>query len=329
MYVVTGGAGFIGSAVIARLNAAGIHNIIVVDNLAHSHKWKNLVNLRYEDYFHRNTFMDLLLEEALPFETEAIIHMGACSATTETDADFLMENNYRYSVTLARYALHCGARFIGASSAATYGDGTLGFSDEDSLTPRLRPLNMYGYSKQLVDLWALREGLLGTLVSLKFFNVFGPNEYHKGTMRSVVCKAYEQITQTGSLKLFRSHHPEYAHGEQLRDFIYVRDCTEIIWWLLQHPEVNGIFNVGTGISRTWNDLAAAVFTAMKRPENIIYTDMPEQLRDAYQYYTQASMDKLHAAGCPVQPRTLEDAVTDYVSEYLATKDPYLEGSVLV
>ncbi|NHZ45220.1 ADP-glyceromanno-heptose 6-epimerase [Nitratidesulfovibrio liaohensis] len=323
MYIVTGGAGFIGSAMVWKLNRMGIDDIIVVDNLATTEKWKNLVNLRYADYIHRDGFMDMVLHGDLPWEVDAIVHMGACSSTTERDADFLMENNFRYSRMLCTLAMQTGARFVNASSAATYGDGTLGFSDDDALMPRLKPLNMYGYSKQLFDLWARREGLLDSIASLKFFNVYGPNEYHKDDMRSVICKSFHNVNNAGRITLFRSNHPDYADGGQMRDFVYVKDCVEVMWWLLQHPEVGGVFNVGTGTSRTWNDLARAVFASMDREPVIEYMDMPVHLAGKYQNYTQASMDKLRRAGCDVPFRSLEDGVDDYVRGYLATDDPYL------
>jgi ADP-L-glycero-D-manno-heptose 6-epimerase len=323
MYIVTGGAGFIGSAMVWKLNSMGIDDIIIVDNLASTEKWKNLVNLRYADYIHREGFMDMVLHGDLPWEVDAIVHMGACSSTTERDADFLMENNFRYSRMLCELAMQTGARFVNASSAATYGDGSLGFSDDDALMPRLKPLNMYGYSKQLFDLWARREGVLDSIASLKFFNVYGPNEYHKDDMRSVICKSFHNVNNVGRITLFRSNHPDYADGGQMRDFVYVKDCVDVMWWLLEHREVGGVFNVGTGTSRTWNDLARAVFAAMDREPVIEYMDMPAHLAGKYQNYTQASMDKLRQAGCDVGFRSLEDGVDDYVRGYLATDDPYL------
>ncbi|WP_028586825.1 ADP-glyceromanno-heptose 6-epimerase [Desulfocurvus vexinensis] len=323
MHIVTGGAGFIGSAFVWKLNQMGITDIVVVDELGTSESWKNLVSLRYADYLHKDTFLDMVLHDELPFGVDSVTHMGACSSTTEQDADYLMENNYRYSVTLAAWCLEHGARFINASSAATYGDGSRGFSDDEARLGELRPLNMYGYSKQLFDLWAQREGVLGSLASLKFFNVFGPNEYHKGDMMSVICKAHTQIGQTGKLKLFKSYHPDYPDGGQMRDFVYVKDCVDVMWWLLMHPEVGGVFNVGTGRARSWNDLARSVFAAMGLPEAIEYIDMPEQLRGKYQYYTQAEMTKLAATGCPVQFTSLEDAAKDYVQGYLAREERYL------
>jgi len=322
MIVVTGGAGFIGSAFVWKLNELGMEDIVVVDELGHDDKWRNLVNRRYVDYLHKDAFLDLVMDDDVPFEVDAVVHMGACSSTTETDADYLMENNYRYTLTLCTWCLEKGARFINASSAATYGDGSLGFSDDDALTPVLKPLNMYGYSKQLFDIWSLKYGMADKIASLKFFNVFGPNEYHKDDMMSVVCKAHTQIAETGRLKLFKSYREDYPDGGQKRDFVYVKDCVDVMVWLLEHTEVNGIFNVGTGKARTWNDLAAAVFAAMGRDTAVDYIDMPEALRGKYQYFTQADMAKLKAAGCPVEFMSLEDAVADYV-QHLEKDDPYL------
>lgn len=322
MYIVTGGAGFIGSAVIWRLNNLGIDNILVVDNLSTSEKWKNLVNRRYADYLHRDAFMELVRANALSNRVKAIIHMGACSSTTERDADFLMRNNLEYSKTLYLFAKAKRARFINASSASTYGDGSLGFKDDAARLRDLRPLNMYGYSKHLFDLWALKNGHLNNMVSLKFFNVYGPNEQHKGDMRSVANKAFHQIRETGRMRLFRSSDPAFPDGGQMRDFVYVKDCVDIVAWFLQN-KIGGIFNVGSGQARTWNDLAAAVFAAMDLPANIEYVDMPEHLRGKYQNFTQADMARLAAAGYDNPMHSLKQGVTDYVREYLLQKDAYL------
>ncbi|MCX5829978.1 MAG: ADP-glyceromanno-heptose 6-epimerase [Deltaproteobacteria bacterium] len=323
MIVVTGGAGFIGSAFVWKLNQQGIENIVIVDNLGTSEKWKNLVNLRFLEYIHKDDFLQMIYADQVPFTARAVIHLGACSSTTERDADYLWRNNYLYTCRLADWAIRNGIRFIYASSAATYGNGTLGFSDDDALTPTLKPINMYGYSKQVFDLWTLRRGAEKQLAGIKFFNVFGPNEYHKGDMTSVVFKAFHQIRATGQVRLFKSHRPEYADGGQLRDFVYIKDCIEIMWWLLENKDANGIFNVGTGKSRSWNDLINAVFAAMQLPTRIEYFDMPEGLRNQYQYFTEAKMDKLQAAGCPVAFRALEDSVRDYVTGHLMQADPYL------
>lgn len=322
MYIVTGGAGFIGSALIWKLNQEGVDDILVVDSLGAGEKWRNLVNRRYADYLHKTTFLQMLQRGAFE-NVDAILHMGACSSTTEQDAEYLMENNYRYTKVLAEHCLRNRIRFIYASSAATYGDGSLGFDDDPAGLDGLKPMNMYGYSKHLFDLWALRNNHLARMVGLKFFNVFGPNEYHKGDMMSVVRKAFAQITETGRLRLFKSHRPDYAHGEQKRDFIYVKDCAGVVWWLLEHPEVNGIYNLGRGRAQSWNELAAAVFTAMGRPVAVEYIDMPEALREKYQYFTQARLDRLTSAGCPAQFADLGAAVADYVRNYLMREDSYL------
>ncbi|MFO7818210.1 MAG: ADP-glyceromanno-heptose 6-epimerase [Desulfovibrionales bacterium] len=325
MYIVTGGAGFIGSAFVWELNKQGIEDILIVDNLGYGEKWKNLTGLKFIDYEHRDRLFDLLEKGRLP-AVKGIIHMGACSSTTERDAEFLMRNNFHYSQDLALFCVSKGVRFIYASSAATYGDGQSGFDDSHAALDLYRPLNMYGYSKHLFDLWAWKKNLLSQMAGLKFFNVFGPNEYHKEDMKSVICKAYSQIKETGGLKLFRSYHEDYPHGGQMRDFIYVKDCTAVMYWLLENKEVNGVFNLGTGTPRTWNDLARAVFTAMGREPRIEYIQMPESLRPKYQYYTRAQMEKLQAVGCPLNFTSLEDGARDYVQNYLAAPDPYLDSS---
>lgn len=325
MYVVTGGAGFIGSAFVWKLNQMGVSRIVIVDELGHDEKWKNLVRLRYEEYVHKDEFLKIVEAGRDPWGVRAVVHMGACSSTTETDADYLMGNNLRYSQALAKFCAEKRARFVNASSAATYGDGTLGFSDDVETMLRLKPLNMYGYSKQLFDLWAHRTGLLDHLASLKFFNVYGPNEYHKGDMMSVICKAHKQIGETGRLRLFKSYRPDYGPGEQKRDFIYVKDCLEVMWWLLENPRVNGVFNVGTGKARSWNDLARAVFAAMGREPDIEYIEMPEVIRDKYQYFTEAPMEKLRRAGYEREFTSLEDGARDYVQSYLEKPEQHFDS----
>jgi ADP-L-glycero-D-manno-heptose 6-epimerase len=327
MIIVTGGAGFIGSAFVWRLNQEGLDDVLVVDELGRGEKWKNLVKLSFADYEDKDRFLDAVAGGRFsPRGVEAVVHMGANSATTERDADHLIANNYQYTQTLARWSAENGIRFVYASSAATYGDGSLGFSDDDAVTPTLRPLNMYGYSKQLFDLWALRNGFTHRTAGIKFFNVYGPNEYHKESMTSLIYKAYGQIKETGTLKLFRSDRPEYRDGEQMRDFVYVKDCVDVLTWLVQNPDVNGIYNLGSGRARTWRDLATAIFAAMDRSPNITYVDMPEALRGKYQYFTQAEMGKLRATGCPVDFPDLEARVDDYVRKYLRNEDdPFLGG----
>lgn len=318
MIIVTGGAGMIGSAFVWKCNQEGLDDIWIVDHLAESEKWKNLVGLRYTEYYHKDAFLEIVLESRLPNNVKAIIHLGACSATTEKDGDYLMENNYRYTRILAQWAIEHGIPFIYASSAATYGDGNLGFRDDHTQLHSLQPLNRYGYSKHFFDLCALKEQWLDSITGLKFFNVFGPNEAHKGDMRSVMCKAYTQILETGTLKLFKSYKPNYTDGGQMRDFIYVKDCVNVMWWLLQHPKVTGIYNIGTGIARDWNAVGKALFAAMGKPAHIDYIDMPESLQKQYQYFTEADMTKLAAQGAPLNWMTLEESVEDYVKTYLMT-----------
>ena len=322
MIIVTGGAGAIGSAVVWKLNQAGCNDIVVVDNLAKSNKWKNLASLQVAEYVHKDEFLSGLdtMKWGRP---QAIIHLGACSSTTEQDVDYLMRNNVRYSRTLAEWALEHGVRFIYASSAATYGDGQHGYRDDEATARKLVPLNAYGYSKQLFDEWAIHSGASQKMVGLKFFNVYGPNEYHKGLMTSAVFKAFHQIRDTGQMRLFRSYRPDIADGQQKRDFVYVKDCVSVITWLIENRQVNGLLNLGTGQARTWEDLMKAVCQAMDCPTRIEYIEMPEELRGQYQYFTQADMSKLRAAGCPVQFHSLEDGIRDYVRNYLQQSSPYL------
>lgn len=310
--VVTGGAGFIGSNIVKRLNELGENHILIVDNLGNTDKWRNLAGLNFEDYVQKDVFLERLSEGAFGGKISAIFHMGARSSTTESDMEYLMKNNYEYTKILALWAIKEEVRFIYASSAATYGDGSMGFSDDHSLLTRLRPLNAYGYSKHLFDLWALKKGLLDKIVGLKYFNVFGPNEWHKGEMRSMVLKAYEQIKKDGKVRLFKSYHKDYGDGGQLRDFIYVRDAVEMTLYFLEHPEINGIFNIGTGNPKTWNDLAKAVFSALGRELSIEYINMPEDVRDRYQYFTKADISKLYKSGYKKETTPLEDAVKDYI-----------------
>lgn len=321
MIVVTGGAGFIGSCVVSKLNHLGRNDIIVVDALGEDDKWKNLRALDFHDYLDRDTLLPYLRNAR---QVEAVVHMGACSATTERDSHFLMENNYRYTLDLATHCLEHGIRFIYASSAATYGDGEMGYADDPERLQELKPLNMYGYSKHLFDLKARREGWLKEIVGLKFFNVYGPNEYHKDNMVSVVYRAFHQIKETGSVKLFKSHRPDYENGGQMRDFIYVDDVVRVITALLDEPNVNGIFNLGTGKARTFSDLAEAVFAAMGLPPKIEYIDMPEHLRDRYQYFTQAETARLQSHGGALGKPfiSLEDGVADYVKNYLEKDEFY-------
>lgn len=321
MIIVTGGAGFIGSAFVAKLNENNINDILIVDNLRSGEKWKNLVGKKYEEFINKSDFLDQLFAEKWG-NVEAIVHLGASSSTTEKDADYLMDNNIHYTLKLMEWALERNIRFIYASSAATYGDGSHGYSDNHNKIKNLRPLNMYGYSKQFVDEFVLSHNLQDRVVGLKFFNVFGPNEYHKENQTSVVVKAFHQIKENGKVKLFKSNISEYKDGEQLRDFVYVKDVVDVIWWLLNSKNVNGIFNVGTGMARTWVDLVTATFKAMEVKPNIEFIEMPEHLKGKYQYYTQAEMDKLMRAGCPITFTSLENAIDDFVKNYLSKDNPY-------
>ena len=316
MVIVTGGAGFIGSAIIAALNNRGITDILVVDELACDEKWKNLRNLSFADYVEKGDFLEMVIANKISTSAKAIFHIGACSSTTETNASYLIKNNYEYTKLLAQWAIGANIRFIYASSAATYGDGSEGFGDDEEKIDCLRPMNMYGFSKQLFDLWARRNGLLKKIVGLKYFNVFGPNEYHKADMRSFILKAFEQIQTAGKVRLFKSHNPKYADGEYVRDFIYIKDAVDMTLFFLDNPQTGGLFNIGTGIARSWNDLVKAAFAAMGKKPNIEYVEMPESIRSQYQYFTQADISKLRKAGYKKQTATLEDAIKDYVQNYL-------------
>lgn len=314
--IVTGAAGFIGSALVWALNQAGEDDILAVDHLGTSEKWRNLRALRFADYIEKADFRRLVAEGRIGDGVKAILHMGACSATTERDASYLSDNNFNCTKELALFAASKGVRFVYASSAATYGDGSQGYLDDETKLDSLRPLNMYGYSKHLFDLWARRNGLLSKITGVKFTNVFGPNELHKGEMRSVVCRAFEQIRETGKVRLFKSYRPEYADGEQRRDFLYVKDAVSMTLHLMEHREATGLFNIGSGRAETWNSLATAVFNAMGVTPKIEYIEMPVSLRDKYQYFTKAEMDKLFSSGYPKPVAPLASAVGDYVKNYL-------------
>jgi ADP-L-glycero-D-manno-heptose 6-epimerase len=323
MIIVTGGAGFIGSAIIAALNWRGIKDILVVDENQRK-TCRNLASLQFCDFAGKNEFLEMLEDNSIKGKVEAIFHMGACSSTTETDVDYLRKNNFEYTQKLATWAMARRIRFIYASSAATYGDGELGFDDDQSRIEELRPLNPYGDSKQMFDVWAKKEGALENIVGLKYFNVFGPNEYHKGAMRSFVLKAFEQIRSRGLVKLFKSNNDKYADGGQMRDFIYISDAVDMTLFFFDNRGINGLFNVGTGQGRTWNDLSRGVFAAMGQEAKIEYIDMPASIADQYQYFTQAKIGKIRAAGYGKGTVPMEDAIMDYVQNYLQ-KDGYLGG----
>ena len=310
--LVTGGAGFIGSALIHALNESGNTNIVVADILGMDEKFKNLIPLRYADYIEADDLLELAEEEPDYFDQfETIFHLGA-------DASYLIRNNYEYTKTLASIAIDKGIRFVYASSAATYGDGSQGMDDTLEDLHALNPLNMYGYSKHMFDCYAQRMAWDNKIVGLKYYNVFGPNERHKDDMRSLVAKSYEQIQATGEIGLFKSYHPEYTDGNQIRDFLYVKDAVAMTIHLANTPSANGLFNLGSGQANTWNTLATAIFDALKLKPNIQYIDMPEQLKGKYQYYTCANTDKLRSSGYTADGYSLQDAVKDYVQNYLVT-----------
>jgi ADP-L-glycero-D-manno-heptose 6-epimerase len=316
--LVTGGAGFIGSALVWALNKCGCDRIVIADFLETSEKWRNLAPLRFEDYLEADTLLHKLSSNALG-HFSLILHMGACSSTTEQDAAYLTRNNYEFTKQLATHALATGTRFVYASSAATYGDGSAGMLDTADTVERLshlRPLNMYGYSKQLFDMYAARQKLFDRITGLKFFNIYGPNEYHKGDMRSLVNKAYTQVLNSGEIALFKSYRPDYADGEQQRDFLYVTDAVSMTLHIATHPDATGLFNIGSGQPNSWIDLATAVFHALDKPPKIRFIEMPETLRPKYQYYTRADITKLSAAAYTTPITPLRTAVTDYIHNYL-------------
>src|SRR5579884_683620 len=313
--VVTGGAGLIGSAIVFALNLRGIDDILVVDRLDSSEKWKNLVPLRFRDYADADEFERRILQrDGKAGEIRTLFHLGACSSTTETDAAFLMRNNYEYTKHLAHWATEGGVRFVYASSAATYGALERDLRDDADLDS-LRPLNMYAYSKHRFDLYARDHGILDRITGLKYFNVFGPNEHHKGEMRSLVDKAFHQIRESGGIRLFKSYRVEYGDGEQQRDFLYVKDAAAMTLHLAEHGDA-GIFNIGSGTAHTWLELVRPIFRAMNVAERIDFIDMPLHLRNKYQYCTCASVEHLRATGYEARITPLADAVDDYVRNYL-------------
>ena len=318
-FIVTGGAGFIGSNLVKSLNDRGHRDIIVVDNLSSTNKLakqRNLDRIKFSKYYDKVEFRDMLRKNEVP-KVNGVFHLGACSSTTQTDESYLKDNNYQYSRDLCEWSLQKGARFVYASSAATYGDGSKGYCDEDSITPSLEPLNLYGKSKQMLDLWALETGTLAKIAGIKYFNVYGPWEDHKGDMRSLVNKSYAQMMRDKRIRLFRSHRPDYGDGRQDRDFLYVVDAVAVTLFFYDHPEISGLFNCGTGVARTWIDLANALFAAAQLKANIEFIDMPESIRDKYQYHTQADMTKLRRSGYTADFLSIEQGVSRYVNEYLA------------
>jgi ADP-L-glycero-D-manno-heptose 6-epimerase len=327
MYVVTGGAGFIGSNMVAAIEEAGLGRVVVCDRLRDGVKWKNIAKRDLFDIVHPDRLLDFLDTHAAA--VKAIVHMGAISATTETDADKIVDNNFRLSVALWRWCTAHQVPLIYASSAATYGDGKQGFSDDSSEAhlATLRPLNAYGWSKHLFDRWVvhnLKDGEPSPpqWAGLKFFNVYGPNEAHKGSMKSVIAQIYPTVKAGGTCRLFQSHRPDYEDGGQLRDFVWIGDCIDVMMWLLDNPEASGLFNCGTGQARAFKDLAAATYRALGMDPKIEYVPTPEQIRDKYQYFTQADMSRLRDAGYDKPFTPLEEGVARYVNDYLDAEDPF-------
>src|ERR1017187_3441416 len=323
--LVTGGAGFIGSALVWALNRRDCDDIVVCDRLGTDEKWRNLAPLRFAEFVEADD-LRLRLQSGVLGKFDLVLHMGACSSTTERDAGYLFRNNFEFTRNLADWSLAKYVRFVYASSAATYGDGTAGMEDDDSKLDTLRPLNMYGYSKHLFDLHARRAGFLNKIVGLKYFNVFGPNEDHKGDMRSLVHKSFSQVQNENVIRLFKSYRKDFRDGEQKRDFLYVKDAVAMTLHLATNKKAGGLFNIGSGAARTWIDLANSAFAAMDKKPKIEFIEMPEAIRDKYQYFTQADISRLHAAGYKTPVTSLEEAVKDYVRNYLAT-DQRLDPAV--
>jgi len=323
MILITGATGFIGSALASVLNRRGRSDLILCDSFGEKDKWKNILGVNFVRFVDRNELFLFLETDALAKKITSVVHLGACADTTETDVDYLVENNVDFSRTLCEWSMKQGVRFVYASSAAVYGDGSLGFSDCDDLTPKLRPLNGYGFSKWMFDMWVLQNQLIGKVAGLRFFNVFGPNEYHKGTMASVIFRAFPLATFEGRVRLFESHRDNYAHGEQVRDFIYVDQVIDAVTYVMDNNTANGIFNVGTGVAHTFNQLAESMLEALDKKINIEYFPMPEEIRDRYQYHTQADMTRLYGAGFPEYEDKFQEYVKKYVSCYLMSGQKYM------
>ena len=313
--ILTGGAGFIGSCILWKLNKEGYDKIIVVDEMNSSLKEKNVEGKKFLDFIDKNDFINKVGKFS---DYNLVIHMGADSSTMGTDINHYMKVNYEYSKTLAEFSIEKNMRFLYASSAATYGNGELGFSDNDKTTPKLKPLNFYGQSKQKFDMWVLENSLQNRFAGFKFFNVYGPNEYHKGNMRSLICKKFDSVVKDKQISLFKSYKQGFKDGEQKRDFVYVKDAINAVYFFIENPSKSGIYNIGTGKAHSWNDLSEAIFNAIDIPVQINYVEMPEILKDKYQYFTEAEIGKLEKAGFKEGFMSLKDAIKDY-SEYLKNK----------
>ncbi|MDR0444945.1 MAG: ADP-glyceromanno-heptose 6-epimerase [Puniceicoccales bacterium] len=333
--LITGGAGFIGSAILWELNRRGFNHILICDTLGRDERFRNLIPLHFADIFSpQDLLASIANNDTKLADIGCIFHLGACANTAETDADFLIQNNYEFSKKLAEWAVSKNIRFVYASSAATYGNGIFGMSDEEKELPTLRSLNMYGYSKHLFDLYAHRRGLLPYIYGMKYFNIFGPNEYHKGPMMSFIPRGIQQLAEKGALHLFKSYRPDCVHGEQTRDFLYVKDAAKISLFLAELPQdINhpngGIYNIGSGVASRWLDLAQAISHAMGLSPRMEFIDMPETLKACYQYHTQANIQKLRKIGYIQEITPLEEAVRDYVQNYLLPSKKYLGEEVSI
>jgi len=316
MILITGASGFIASALAYHLNRKNLNNLILCDSFGIKEKWKNILGLKFSRIVDRNCLFEFLKSDPEAKRITTVIHLGACADTTEKNVDYLMEMNFRYSQKLCEWSIDNKSKFIYASSASVYGDGSCGFSDSDELTPRLRPLNAYGFSKWLFDMYVVNCKLTSIVTGLRFFNVFGPNEYHKGNMASVIFRSFPQVMKEGKIRLFESHRSDYEHGCQERDFIYIDEVLETFDFLIDHPRVSGIFNCGSGKAHTFNQLAESMFCAVNKPLNIEYFPMPEEIREKYQYHTCADMSSLIKAGYKVQPDRFDYFVKKYVTNYL-------------
>ncbi len=321
MIIITGATGFIGSVIAQDLFKQGVNDLILVDKFNKTEKWKNTVGVNFKEFVDRDLFLERL--EKGEFGTpDAVIHMGACTDTTEFNMDYLMSQNYEYSKRLCTWCLNKGVRFIYASSAAVYGDGSKGFKDSDGLTLQMIPLNPYGFSKLLFDRWLINNGLTKSVVGLRFFNVFGPNEYHKGKMSSLIYRAFPMAKKEGVVRLFKSYKKDFADGEQKRDFIYVKDIVPVVNFLLENKKVSGILNLGSGQARTFNELAVTILNSLGKKDKIEYVDMPEEIKNKYQYFTEADTSSLRSSGYKKEFMSLENSVSDYVQNYLVPGKNY-------
>lgn len=321
--IVTGGAGFIGSCIVGKLNSCGLDNILIVDKMRKNGKEKNVESKKFIDLIDKKEFIDKVQSKPSYYQDiSTIFHMGACSSTLNLDEEYLKKNNTEYSIELAKWCLERDVKYIYASSGATYGDGGQGFTDNIDELESLKPLNPYGQSKHDFDLWVKENKLYNRLLGIKFFNVFGPNEYHKGEMRSVIHKAFPSVRDKGVMKLFKSYKEGYKDGEQKRDFIYIKDVLDVMMFFFERKDIAGLLNLGRGQAETWNKIAESMFKALDKPVNIEYIDMPDELQPRYQYLTEADMSKLHEAGYKKEFTSIEDSIKDYICNYLDTNNPY-------